>query len=230
MVFTGPSPVDAGYCAESYSPWLTWPRRRSRQSSEASRGEVPALERGTRTFPPSHPYRPVFFAFPPTRSQSSGYVRHETAGQDPRRGARRREGVSPSPVRPSYRGLPCWQGGRPGRSPPWAYALASASPPAAAARVMGLWVRPIPRGGFAPPFPRSAPRVHPRDPFRVAQPSSPGSPQVGVRSKEGALQRRVECCTSQDIPPACSFPGRGGRWRPPVLTSGPGANREVGHW
>ena len=45
--------------------------------------------------------------------------------------------------------------------PPRAYALTGASPPAAAARVTGLWVRPIPRGGFAPPFPRSAPRVRP---------------------------------------------------------------------
>jgi hypothetical protein len=33
MVFTGPSPVHAGYCAESYSPWLTRVRHRPRQGS-----------------------------------------------------------------------------------------------------------------------------------------------------------------------------------------------------
>ena len=90
-----------------------------------TRGEVPALERGTRTFPPSRPRRPLSRPFPLRGSGARGTPARE-AGQDPRRGARRREGVAPSPVRPSYRGPPCWQGGRPGRSPPWAYALASA--------------------------------------------------------------------------------------------------------
>jgi len=69
--------------------------------------------------------------------------------------------------------------------PPRAYALTGASPPAAAARVMGLWVRPIPRGGFAPPFPRSALGVRPEDPFRVAQRLTPSPLGLRVRSKGG---------------------------------------------
>ena len=69
--------------------------------------------------------------------------------------------------------------------PPRAYALTGASPPAAAARVMGLWVRPIPRGGFAPPFPRSALGVHPQDPVRVAQRLTPSPLGLRVRSKGG---------------------------------------------
>ena len=93
---------------------------------------------------------------------------------------------------------------------------------------MGLWVRPIPRGGFAPPFPRSALGVRPEDPFRVAQRLALDPSRWSAVEGGCPLQRRVECCTSQDIPPACSFPGRGGRWRPPVLTSGPGTTREVG--
>jgi len=50
---------------------------------------------------------------------------------------------------------------------------------------MGLWVRPMPRGGLSPPFPRSALGVRPEDPFRVAQRLAPSSLGYGVRSKEG---------------------------------------------
>jgi len=82
---------------------------------------------------------------------------------------------------------------------------------------MGLWVRPIPRGGLAPPFPRSALGFRPEDPFRVAQrlvldPSRWSAVEGGC-----PLQRRVECCASQDIPPARSFPGRREGWRPLLL-------------
>jgi hypothetical protein len=82
---------------------------------------------------------------------------------------------------------------------------------------MGLWVRPIPRGGFAPSFPRSAPRVHPRDPFRVAQPS-PGSPQVGLRSSRWLCPDAPRLVLHEPpFPEACSSPGRREGWRPLLL-------------
>jgi hypothetical protein len=93
---------------------------------------------------------------------------------------------------------------------------------------MGLWVRPTPRGGFAPPFPRSALGVHPEDPFRVAQRLALDPSRWSAVEGGCPLQRRVWCRASQDIPPARGSPGRGGRWRPPVLTSGPGTTREAG--
>jgi len=70
----------------------------------------------------------------------------------------------------------------------------------------------------------------PEDPFRVAQPI-PGSPQVcGVRSSRRLCPDAPRLVPRQPgFPPARGSPGRGGRWRPPVLTSGPGANREVSH-
>jgi hypothetical protein len=93
---------------------------------------------------------------------------------------------------------------------------------------MGLWVRPTPRGGFAPPFPRSALGVRPEDPFRVAQRLAP-SPlglECGRRRVSPPAPRLVP--RQPGLPPARGSPGRGGRWRPPVLTSGPGTTREVG--
>jgi hypothetical protein len=99
MVFTGPSPVDAGYCAESYSPWLTWPRHRPRQGSEASRGEVPPLERGTCCLPAFTPIPSRFFvAFLPTRFRSSGYSSTRRQGRTPGGATRSREGIAPSPL------------------------------------------------------------------------------------------------------------------------------------
>jgi hypothetical protein len=65
MVFTGPSPVDAGYCAESYSPMANARPSSPPPRLRTTRGEVPPLERGTCTFPPSHPYRPVFCSLSP---------------------------------------------------------------------------------------------------------------------------------------------------------------------
>jgi hypothetical protein len=171
-----------------------------------------------------------FLGLSPYEVPELGVLRHGTAGQDPRRGARRREGVAPSPVRPSYRGPPCWQGGRPGRSPPWAYALTERMTTGRRRTRHGAMGSPHAAGGIRTPFPTLSPRGSPRGPF-PRRPTVISWVPPGWSAVEGGcpLQRRVWCRASQDIPPARGSPGRGGRWRPPVLTSGPGANREAGH-
>jgi hypothetical protein len=102
MVFTGPSPVNAGYCAESYSPWLTClviaPAKAQR-----TREAAPPLERGTRCLPAFTPLPSRFFRLSPYEVPELG-VRpaRDRQGRTPGGATRRREGVSPSPVRPSY--------------------------------------------------------------------------------------------------------------------------------
>jgi hypothetical protein len=119
-----------------------------------------------------------FLGLSPYEVPELGVLRHGTAGQDPRRGARRREGVSPSPVRPSYRGPPCWQGGRPGRSPPWAYALTERMTTGRRRTRHGAMGSPHAAGGIRTPFPTLSPRGSPRGPFPRRPTSSPGSLQV----------------------------------------------------
>jgi hypothetical protein len=93
----------------------------------------------------------------------------------------------------------------------------------------GAMGSPHPAGGIRTPFPTLSPQGSPRGPFPRRPTSGPGFPRVWSAVEGGCpLQRRVWCRASQDIPPARGSPGRGGRWRPPVLTSGPGTTREVG--
>jgi hypothetical protein len=75
---------------------------------------------------------------------------------------------------------------------------------------MGLWVRPRPRGGFAPPFPRSALGVHPEDPFRVAQRLALDPSRWSAVEGGCPLQRRVWCRASEDFPPHAAHPAEGG--------------------
>jgi len=75
---------------------------------------------------------------------------------------------------------------------------------------MGLWVRPTPRGGFAPPFPRSALGVRPEDPFRVAQRLALDPSRWSAVEGGCPLQRRVWCRASQDFPRHAAHPAEGG--------------------
>ncbi len=208
------------------------------------RGEAPPLERGTIAFPPSHPCCRAFFAFPPTRSQKLGVLQRTPAGQDPRRGNSEQRGDRTLPVtglaivRPRLSGPygspgapPVFPGQRGFQSPSAPCRLATTSAPACSAHVIEVCVPSMPWGD-------SHPLSH-AQPLGFTLGALSGSPNrlalsppryVDCGRAEGcAPTRRVWCRASQDLPPARGSPGRGGRWRPPVLTSGPGATREVGH-
>jgi hypothetical protein len=87
-------------------------------------------------------------------------------------------------------------------------------------------------GGTCTPFPTLSPRV-------LAPRTLSGSPNLPLGPPRYVDCGRAEGCALNaprlvprqlGFPPARGSPGRGGRWRVlPILTSGPGANREVGH-
>lgn len=87
-------------------------------------------------------------------------------------------------------------------SAPWYLAIPSA--PACSARVIGLWVHPIPRGGLASPFPGPALGVCPRT-LSVSPNLVPLS-RGGLQSKGHTPQRCVWCCASQDFPRHAAHP------------------------
>ena len=118
--------------------------------------EVPALGHGTCGLPPSVLPMLPDSAFPPTRFQSSGYSSRSTgdplqAGRSEQRGSCTLPVTGLAIVRPR---LVSGQRGIQSLSAPWYLAIPSA--PACSARVIGIWVLPIPRPGLAPGFPRPA--------------------------------------------------------------------------
>jgi hypothetical protein len=126
MVFTGPSPVDAGYCAESYSPWLTWPPHRPRQGSEDTRRGSPVR---ARYLLPSRLHTLAAALFSPFPLRGSGArgtpARDGRAGpQAGQLGAER--GFHPPRYRPSYRAPQVIRSIREPRGPsrfPWSAGL-----------------------------------------------------------------------------------------------------------
>lgn len=106
-------------------------------------------------------------------------------------------------------------------SAPWR--LTTPSAPACSARVIGIWVLPIPRPGLAPGFPRPALGVRPQDPFRVAQPSYFPFHGVGVRSKEGFPSSAAFGAAPARISPGTRLTRLSpSGWRPLGYSSGPG--------
>jgi hypothetical protein len=227
MVFAGPSPVGAGYCAESYSPWLTWPRRRPRQGSEDTRSGSP-VRAWYAHLPAVTPVLSRFFCLSPYEVPELGVLQRTPAGQDPRRGNSEQGGSFTPPVtrlaivRPRLSLV--------------------AGPPVSLSPLLprgnlSTGVLRTRHGAMCSPhavartrtgFPTLSPRGSPRGPFPGRPTSSPGSPQVGLRSSRRLCPDAPRLVLHEPpFPEACSSPGRGGRWRPPVLTSGPGANREA---
>jgi hypothetical protein len=113
---------------------------------------------------------------------------------------------------------PVFPGGRASRSPSAPCCLTATSALAAAAHVIEVCVPSMPWPGLAPGFPRSALGVWPRRPLPGRPTSSPGSPQVcGLQSSRRLCPDALRLVLHEPgFPPACSSPGRGGRWRPPL--------------
>ena len=209
-----------------------------------TRGEAPLLERGTCCLPAFTPLPPRFFRLSLYEVPELEVLQRATAGQDPRRGNSEQRGSFTLPVtgraivRPRLSGPygspgapPVFPGQRGFQSPSAPCRLATTSAPACSARVIEVCVPSMPRPGLAPGFPRSAPRVHPRDPFQVAQHLALGPPRYVECGRAGgcAPTRRVWCCTSPHFRRHAAHPAEGRGGGPYSFTSGPGANREVGH-
>jgi hypothetical protein len=92
------------------------------------------------------------------------------------------------------------------------------------------YVFPLSRGGDSHPLSHAQPLGFTLGTLSGSPNLALGPPRYGVRSSRRLCPDAPRLVLHEPpFPEACSSPGRGGRWRPPVLTSGPGANREVGH-
>ena len=158
MVFTGPSPVDAGYCAELL------PMANARPSSppprlRTTRGAVPPLERGTRCLPAVTPVLSRFFCLSPYEVPKLGVRPARDSRAGPQAGQLGEEWEFHPPlfglaiVRPGLC-FPRWQGLQISLSPLSCHHDLSTGRRRTRHGAMGS---PHPAGGIRTPFPTLSP-------------------------------------------------------------------------